>query len=329
MVNKKIKIIALTGRIKLLPLIKEQLLKRNFDFETIEIPEITYFDLGKSSAYKLKELRNQIKKQDNEIIVFLPYTAELFFDEPDFIIGFSGYKSWFDCKRFKVIPYIWGNANIKDDLLNEVLWQEKPNLSVGFLGRSYEGKSVNLALHFPKLIKQWFLSGKHLKYIYNLNHKRAVTLICIPCFARVEALREIKKSNINSEINQYSSNYVPQEPDIKRYQEHMLKNTYILCPRGVENYSFRFYETLAFGRVPILIDTDMVLPLGINWDDLCIKIPYNNLNELEARIRQDYDTKTKQDFLERQKKALETIKQLNKLNWLENIVDEIIQAVLD
>ena len=44
------------------------------------------------------------------------------------------------------------------------------------------------------------------------------------------------------------------------YKENIAKNMYQLCCRGTGNFSHRFYEVLASGRVPVLPDTDMVIP---------------------------------------------------------------------
>ena len=35
----------------------------------------------------------------------------------------------------------------------------------------------------------------------------------------------------------------------------MLASPYILCVRGAGNYSARFYEALALGRIPVLVNT--------------------------------------------------------------------------
>jgi hypothetical protein len=61
------------------------------------------------------------------------------------------------------------------------------------------------------------------------------------------------------------------------YEHNMLNNTFVVCSRGAGNYSIRFYETLRAGRIPILLDTDMVFPLQdeIEYDSIiiCEKTP--------------------------------------------------------
>ena len=47
----------------------------------------------------------------------------------------------------------------------------------------------------------------------------------------------------------------------QEYENNMRDNPFIVCSRGAGNYSIRFYETLRAGRIPILLDTEMVFPL--------------------------------------------------------------------
>jgi hypothetical protein len=41
---------------------------------------------------------------------------------------------------------------------------------------------------------------------------------------------------------------------------------FIFCYRGAGNFSYRFYETLMMGRIPILINTDCVFPFDSKVD---------------------------------------------------------------
>jgi len=46
----------------------------------------------------------------------------------------------------------------------------------------------------------------------------------------------------------------------REFEEVMTQCPYQICCRGCGNFSHRFFETLASGRIPVLIDTDTVLP---------------------------------------------------------------------
>lgn len=61
---------------------------------------------------------------------------------------------------------------------------------------------------------------------------------------------------------------------------NLVGSAYTFCMRGSGNFSVRFYESLACGRIPILIDTDVVLPLEniIDWDKaICRVNPKKNI----------------------------------------------------
>ena len=56
------------------------------------------------------------------------------------------------------------------------------------------------------------------------------------------------------------------------YYNNMLDNDFILCCRGAGNWSIRLYETMCAGRIPVVLDTDIVFPkeLHIDWNNLII-----------------------------------------------------------
>ena len=62
----------------------------------------------------------------------------------------------------------------------------------------------------------------------------------------------------------------PHDPKIiSEFQDNMQSSHFNICNRGAGNFSMRFYQTLSCGRIPILLNTDMVLPFEneINWND--------------------------------------------------------------
>jgi len=69
------------------------------------------------------------------------------------------------------------------------------------------------------------------------------------------------------------------EEVIKEFYKNMDKNLFNLCIRGGGNFSYRLYETMMMGRIPIIIDTDIVFPFNnlIKWQD-CGVIGKNNDN---------------------------------------------------
>lgn len=74
----------------------------------------------------------------------------------------------------------------------------------------------------------------------------------------------------------------------KQYYQNLINNKFALCIRGSGNFSFRFYEALCFGRIPVLIDTDTVLPFSnkIDWSEHIISLKFEEIQNLPNLLEQ-------------------------------------------
>ena len=56
------------------------------------------------------------------------------------------------------------------------------------------------------------------------------------------------------------------------FDNNMKESHFIICNRGTGNFSMRFFQTLASGRIPIVVNTDMQLPLHgvVDYDNVII-----------------------------------------------------------
>ena len=56
------------------------------------------------------------------------------------------------------------------------------------------------------------------------------------------------------------------------FDDNLRSAAYALCVRGTGNFSARFYEALSFGRIPLFVDTECVLPFEdeIDWRQRCV-----------------------------------------------------------
>ena len=84
--------------------------------------------------------------------------------------------------------------------------------------------------------------------------------------------------------------------------ENMKNSSYALCARGGANCSLRFYEALSCGRIPILVDSDCVLPFNelINWSDYAIIIPYKKLRFISTIVNNFHESISSIEFVNRQ-----------------------------
>lgn len=106
------------------------------------------------------------------------------------------------------------------------------------------------------------------------------------------------------------------ETDRLEFVESIFNSDYVLCARGAGNYSYRFYETLSAGRIPIFVNTDCVLPLDdiIDWKKYCVWIEEDELEKIDELLLEFHDSLSEDDFIELQIK----IRNL----WLEWIQDK-------
>lgn len=68
----------------------------------------------------------------------------------------------------------------------------------------------------------------------------------------------------------------PHEPEVVReFFENIRDSDFTLAPRGRGNFSIRFYQTLSCGRIPIVPDTDTLLPFAdrIPWRSISVVAP--------------------------------------------------------
>lgn len=57
------------------------------------------------------------------------------------------------------------------------------------------------------------------------------------------------------------------------FRDVLSRSRFVLCPRGKGTSSFRLFETLAAGRVPVIIADDWVPPSGPDWETFCLRWP--------------------------------------------------------
>ncbi|MEM6798361.1 MAG: hypothetical protein AAF589_02500 [Planctomycetota bacterium] len=89
----------------------------------------------------------------------------------------------------------------------------------------------------------------------------------------------------------------------ERYRNNLLSGDYVLCIRGTGNYSFRFYETLSAGRIPLLVDTVGLLPLDdkIDWKQHALIVDVKDLENIGERVAEHYDSLTEDSFVDLQR----------------------------
>ena len=112
---------------------------------------------------------------------------------------------------------------------------------------------------------------------------------------RKESIQFFKKSDIKTNfilrkhfIRSFNIKSQKQFREID-FTEVIRNNIFQLAPRGAGNFSLRFFETMAYGRIPVLPLSDNVLPFEdkIDWENVIIMA--NTFEELESKMKEWYN----------------------------------------
>ena len=60
---------------------------------------------------------------------------------------------------------------------------------------------------------------------------------------------------------------------LNSYLSLLMRSKFILCPRGIGTSSWRLFETMKAGRVPVIISDQWVPPEGPSWLECSIRVP--------------------------------------------------------
>ena len=93
----------------------------------------------------------------------------------------------------------------------------------------------------------------------------------------------------------------------REYLDSIINSDFVLAPKGDGNYSNRFLKTLCMGRIPVVPDTDIVLPLEghIDYEKIMVRVPMNNIQDTPKLVREWYDARSEVEWQAAQHKARE------------------------
>lgn len=201
--------------------------------------------------------------------------------------------------------------------------KKRPQPSIGFVGHAQSGilkyckEWIN---HVKGAVKRIFKNQLVDKQaFYPSSIKRANYLSLLSKDIRLNSnfiLRKNYRAGIQTEIDKQKTT--------QEFYNNICNNTYTFCSRGVGNFSVRFYETLAMGRIPVLLNTDCKLPLEdtIDWKQHCVIIEENEVSKMVEKILEFHNSKTEDQFLELQRN--------NRLLWKSKLLrDQYFIAIHD
>lgn len=214
------------------------------------------------------------------------------------ILRYSGYKSKFRKNEYVQPPFI------KDPLFTffrrETIIERfySPQPVVGFCGQA-DSSWLNA-------IKEIFVTAfRNLKFYIGLSHNEPQQLIS-STFLRAAILKNIQKSpHVVSNFilrKKYRAGVIANKDTHQttlEFYDNLKNSDYVVCLRGAGNFSIRFYETLAMGRIPVFINTDCALPFDkeIDWKKHVVWVEYKERHKVTEKVRNFHDALSEKDFI--------------------------------
>ncbi len=106
------------------------------------------------------------------------------------------------------------------------------------------------------------------------------------------------------------------------YVRNIINTDYSLIARGGGNFSYRLYEVLSCGRIPLFINTDCVLPYDqlIDWKKYLVWIEVDKIETIAEAVADFHNSLSEDKFIEMQKNARALYEQcLSPIGFYSNI----------
>jgi hypothetical protein len=72
----------------------------------------------------------------------------------------------------------------------------------------------------------------------------------------------------------------------REFVDNLLGTDYTLCVRGKGNFSYRLYEVLSAGRIPVFVNSDCVLPFDgrVDWKRHVVHVEESELSQIGEKV---------------------------------------------
>jgi hypothetical protein len=203
--------------------------------------------------------------------------------------------------------------------------EKEPLPSVSFCGR--EGGELGIAIWkiLPRSLTRSMANS------FFCSTTRGIRMIC--CYPlRVDAMQVMERDpRIKTDFigrGKRGMQPITQGEMRRQFMENLMNNAYALCVRGSDNFSWRFYEALSVGKIPILIDTDCILPLEdeIPWDNFIVRVPSTRLDELPERLLEWHSRLSSASFRQLQKDIRSFFERLTPARYYPKIFRKILSG---
>lgn len=268
----------------------------NADFAILPL-DMEYYVLNKKQHLAI----NFIQKAKDAGLEVITQTNGDFgidpFDKEVIVLRQNGYQSKRLTKQYALPSIISDPMQVYFKKTHVVIRDKGEKPIVGFDGLAKTSFFKNLF----DVTRTAFLNVKSLLglSIYNTNVLYPTTLYRTKALTYLERDSRIE-ANFNKR-NKYKAGAKSKEEGHRltmEFYHNMLESDYILCIRGLGNFSKRLYETLAMGRIPVFVNTDCILPFDniIDWKKFCVWVEESQMDSIGDIIFEFHKSLTNNQF---------------------------------
>lgn len=220
-----------------------------------------------------------------------------------------------DCD-YVVLPYKWrGLDNITKTIIEDCKTNSKKILifynddsnqeipiddNLGYIFRTSFDRSTKKRNEFA--LPPFFIDEFSNDFILPDNIELNIGFCGFDHYQRKVALNNIKNNQkIKSDFiirQSFWAREISEEIAIKSFNSNIKNNLFGFTSRGAGNFSYRFYQILSMGRIPVLLDTDSVLPFSneIDYHKHCVIVDIKDIDNISDFIFNFYNNKTKDEL---------------------------------
>ncbi|WP_138434675.1 exostosin domain-containing protein [Winogradskyella algicola] len=231
----------------------------------------------------------EANKLGKSVIVSLPsdFGIDIPKDLNVIVIREQGYKSKLNINHYCVPVFIEDPLRKYYNQATIFKRQYYTQPTVGFCGQTDSSKIEAL----KELAK---IAARNILYNFGIRYQNPHQLIATK-YLRSQLLELLQngtwvKSNFIIRKQHRAGVEALKNRDIHKttyeFFDNIKNSDYVLCVRGVGNFSVRLYETLAMGRIPIFVNTDCILPLDnfLNWKDHVVWVEYKDRYRVAEKV---------------------------------------------
>lgn len=255
------------------------------DFCLLPMSWLHYLDTGQVG--RAQSFVNESLNASKKVVISSrgDYYVDIPYDHPSVIIlQTSLHRSTRKKNEFAIPPFF------PDTIKGEPTYRQKSEKArIGFCGQATtDARSIGAMAArnaYQQVQYQMNLVSRKPPPIVPPVYLRSRTLNLLEGSPQIET-DFIRRKHYWAGAKKNGGSSISREAARQEYLDNIDNTDYTVCVRGTGNWSLRFFETLNRGRIPVLIDTDCVLPFDfeVDWKQYIVWVDQSELQHAGEKV---------------------------------------------